>query len=113
MSYKTYSYEWLSGKELKARFPQFHTDDNYVAVYQKDGGLVDAAMANAVHVQLARGNGASFIEKCPVLRIARCDNGNVKVRAFQILTYKFLSYLLFQKIFVWLYSLHHARKCSI
>ncbi|KAL4223361.1 hypothetical protein ACF0H5_016831 [Mactra antiquata] len=79
MSSHNIPYEWLKGVELKERFPQFNTDDSYVGVYQKDGGLVDAAMSNAVHVQLARGNGASFIENCPVLRLARSDDGKIKV----------------------------------
>ncbi|XP_053376207.1 monomeric sarcosine oxidase-like [Mercenaria mercenaria] len=71
--------EWLSGSQLRDRYPQFTTDDNYVAVYQKDGGLVDAAMTNAVHIQLARGNGASVVENCAVLRLTRNKTGNVAI----------------------------------
>jgi sarcosine oxidase len=74
-----FRYEWLSGSQLRARYPQFTTDDKYVAVYQKDGGLVDAAMTNAVHIQLARGNGASVVENCPVLNLARNENGTITV----------------------------------
>ncbi|XP_060579149.1 monomeric sarcosine oxidase-like [Ruditapes philippinarum] len=72
-------YEWLSGRQLRARYPQFTTDDKYVAVYQKDGGLVDAAMTNAVHIQLARGKGASVVENCPVLNLARNENGTITI----------------------------------
>ncbi|WAR01568.1 MSOX-like protein [Mya arenaria] len=68
-------YQWLSGTQLHDRYPQFQTDEKYVAVYQKDGGLVDAATGNAVHVQLARGRGASVIENCPVLRLTRNKDG--------------------------------------
>ncbi|XP_052798499.1 monomeric sarcosine oxidase-like [Mya arenaria] len=72
-------YQWLSGTQLHDRYPQFQTDEKYVAVYQKDGGLVDAATGNAVHVQLARGRGASVIENCPVLRLTRNKDGLIKV----------------------------------
>lgn len=72
-------YEWLNGSQLRERYPQFTTDDSYVAVYQKDGGLVDAAMTNAVHIQLARGNGASVVENCPVLKLTRNENGNIMI----------------------------------
>ena len=40
-----------------------------LALYQPDGGLVDAAMGNAVHIQLARSHGATVIENCKVTRI--------------------------------------------
>ncbi|XP_045189446.1 monomeric sarcosine oxidase-like [Mercenaria mercenaria] len=72
-------YQWLPGSKLKQRFPQFNTGDNHVAVYEEDGGLVDAAMANAVHIQLARGNGASVIDHCPVLRLTKNDSGHITV----------------------------------
>ncbi|KAK3602045.1 hypothetical protein CHS0354_021139 [Potamilus streckersoni] len=71
--------EWMTGSQLHRKFPQFTTDDRYVAVYQKDGGLVDAAVGNAVHVQLARGNGAAILENCAVLRIDRDKTGTVCV----------------------------------
>ncbi|XP_052228871.1 monomeric sarcosine oxidase-like [Dreissena polymorpha] len=72
-------YEWLSGKQLNKKFPQFTTDDKYVAVYQADGGLVDAAAAKAAHVQLARGRGAAVMERCSVLRLLKNDDGTMRV----------------------------------
>lgn len=72
-------YEWLTGSQLHQKFPQFETDDSYVAVYQKDGGLVDAARANAVHIQLARGIGAKIIENCAVTGLSKDKQGNITV----------------------------------
>jgi hypothetical protein len=44
----------LSGEEVRKRFPQFNLTDADHAVYQADGGLVDARKGNAVHIALAR-----------------------------------------------------------
>lgn len=59
-------YQRLTGSELHAKFPQFETSDEYTAIYEPMAGLVDAAMGNAVHVQLARSHGATVIENCQV-----------------------------------------------
>ncbi|KAL3852207.1 hypothetical protein ACJMK2_015879 [Sinanodonta woodiana] len=79
MKKENIDYEWLTGSQLRQRFPQFTTDDRYIALYQKDGGLVDAALCNAVHTQLARGNGATIIENCPVTRLEKDQQGNICV----------------------------------
>jgi len=60
---------------LHQKFPQFETDDSYVGLYQPEAGLIDAALANSVHIQLARGNGANIIDNCSVLRIDKSANG--------------------------------------
>ncbi|GFR80074.1 monomeric sarcosine oxidase [Elysia marginata] len=49
------------------------------ALYQKDGGLVDAAAGNSLHVQLAQGRGAKVIDNCPVNRLARASTGHLEV----------------------------------
>ncbi|XP_067651411.1 monomeric sarcosine oxidase-like [Haliotis asinina] len=72
-------YDRLSNKQLMARYPQFTVGPDVVALYQEQGGLVDAAMGNAVHIQLARGNGATILENCPATRLTRAKNGNVIV----------------------------------
>ncbi|KAK7477452.1 hypothetical protein BaRGS_00031276 [Batillaria attramentaria] len=59
-------FERLTAEQLKARFPQFTPAPNTVALFEKEAGLVDAALGNATHVQLARGNGAVVIDRCPV-----------------------------------------------
>ncbi|MGF1472836.1 MAG: N-methyl-L-tryptophan oxidase [Rubrobacteraceae bacterium] len=66
MAHAGIAHDVLSGPEVMERFPQFSLDENVRAVYQEDAGLVDAAMANATHVALARGRGATVVEEAPV-----------------------------------------------
>ncbi|KAJ8302668.1 hypothetical protein KUTeg_019064 [Tegillarca granosa] len=80
MSNCNISYEVLNGTELHKRFPQFATDDSHIAVYDKDGGLVNSGLGIAVHTQLARAHGATIIENCPVQRIERASDGSIKAR---------------------------------
>jgi hypothetical protein len=47
-------------------------------------GLVDAAMGNSVHVQLAYAHGATVIENCPVQRLEKMQDGWIKVNYFNI-----------------------------
>lgn len=79
MAANNIKYEKMSGSKLSKKFPQFTTDDSYVAIYQEDAGLVDAALGNAVHIQLARSHGATVIDNCPVLKIDRMSDGQIKV----------------------------------
>jgi sarcosine oxidase len=74
-------HETLSAQEVMYRYPQFRLDEDVRGVYQADGGLVDAARANAVHVNLARARGASILENAPVrdVRPLGSDEG-VEVR---------------------------------
>ncbi|OWF45099.1 Monomeric sarcosine oxidase [Mizuhopecten yessoensis] len=72
-------YERMKGSALRERFPQFEMDDSYDVMYDPETGLVDAAMANAVHIQLARGRGARIIENCPVKGVERATDGHIKV----------------------------------
>ena len=51
------------------RFPQWRVDGSTEALFQKDGGLVDAALANSTHVQLAQARGADVIEECSVISL--------------------------------------------
>ena len=75
LQYAGIAYEDLSASEVMERFPQFHLEDNVRAVYQEDAGLVDARKANAVHVALARGNGATVLERAPVREIRAAVDG--------------------------------------
>ena len=59
-------FEHLCAHELMKRWPQFHLRGHEEAIYQKDSGIVDAARANAVHVALARANGADLLSETPV-----------------------------------------------
>ena len=74
-------FEYLTPAQLRERFPQFTPSDDIVALYQKDGGLVDAALGNAALVQMARGHGAVVIDNCPVLNIETTKDGHSLVRA--------------------------------
>ena len=66
----TCSYERLEAPEIRRRFPQFTGPDNLTALYQADGGIVTANLANAVHVQLARAHGATIVENTAVTSIS-------------------------------------------
>ncbi|XP_077861768.1 monomeric sarcosine oxidase-like [Saccoglossus kowalevskii] len=68
-------YELLNGNEIRQRFPQFQTDSNVIGLYDKNSGLVDAAMANATHIQLARKHGATIRENCKVEKIEKDKDG--------------------------------------
>lgn len=72
----------MDSNQLRKRFPQFSGPkvEGLVALFQKEGGLVDAASANAVHIQLARGRGATVMDETPVLRIDTNADGSALVR---------------------------------
>ena len=65
---------------MKERFPQFTPDEDILTLYQKDGGLVDAALGNSTHVQLAQGYGADVMDNCPVLKLEATKDGHTLVR---------------------------------
>jgi sarcosine oxidase len=69
MANQNIPFERLDAPEIRRRFPQFRVPDNLTALYQADGGVVSAALANAVHVQLSRSHGATVIEECAVTNI--------------------------------------------
>lgn len=71
-------YESLTARELMHRWPQFRVPDSVHALYQADGGLVDARKANAAHIVLARAHGATIRENAPV-RAIRPDGENYAV----------------------------------
>jgi sarcosine oxidase len=63
------AHEVLEGAEIRHRWPQWEVPDAVQAVYQEQGGLVDARKANATHVALARARGARLLEETPVLEL--------------------------------------------
>ncbi|ESO99006.1 hypothetical protein LOTGIDRAFT_142356 [Lottia gigantea] len=73
-------YEKLNAEQLEKKFPQFKVDKDVVSLYQPEAGLVDAALANSVHQQLARGYGASFLTNCSVVRVHRKNNGRLLIK---------------------------------
>ena len=58
---------------------QFTAGPKMQALLQKDGGLVDAAAGNSLHVQLAQGRGTKVIDNCPVNRLSRAPSGLLEV----------------------------------
>lgn len=64
-----FDYELLDADTLMERWPQFHLKGSERAIHQEESGIVDAGKANAVHVALARSNGARVLEETPVRAI--------------------------------------------
>ena len=75
----SFSAEFLTGAEIRKRFPQWTVGDDVIGVYVPEGGFVDAALANSTHVQLARGYGASVIDECPVQKLQPTKDGQTIV----------------------------------
>ncbi len=71
----TIPYERFGGAELRRRFPQFAADDEADVLFDPAAGLVDAAKGNAVHTALARGRGATILDRCPVQAIHPFNGG--------------------------------------
>lgn len=74
-----YPFEKLNNQQLMAKYPQFTVGPEVAALFQKDAGLVDAALGNSCHIQLAQGNGAKVLDNCPVNRVARNKDGVLEV----------------------------------
>jgi sarcosine oxidase len=68
-------YERLSAPEVMRCWPQWHLPPGAEALYQAEGGLVDARKANAVHALLARDYGATLLERTPVRQITPIADG--------------------------------------
>ena len=71
-------FEVLAADEIRRRWPQFRISDETEAIYQKDGGLVRAAIANATHRRLAEEHGAVLCSEVSVTAI-RHVNGEFEV----------------------------------
>lgn len=65
----------MGAAEICARWPQFRLDPQTRGVYQAEGGLVDAARANAVHVALARARGVEIREHTTVQALEPSPGG--------------------------------------
>ena len=72
-------FEELSSRDLRERFPQFTLPEDARALYQEDGGLVDARKSIATHLALARGLGATVIDRCPVRALRPLGESSVEV----------------------------------
>ncbi|MGI8715994.1 MAG: N-methyl-L-tryptophan oxidase [Solirubrobacteraceae bacterium] len=66
-------WEDLSNDELRRRYPQWQIDDDTIAMYQEDTGLLDVRRATAAHVARARELGVTFLEHTPVTDLRSTD----------------------------------------
>jgi monomeric sarcosine oxidase len=73
-------YEILSPEEMRHRYPQFRLDDDQVAMYQADTGILRASRCVRAQVQLAEVRGAVVRAGMRVESIAAVGDG-VQVRA--------------------------------
>lgn len=68
-------YEYLTGEEIRKRFPQFHPDEGMHALYHPDTGYLRASRCVLAHTRLAQTLGATLIDQTPVTRILNSENG--------------------------------------
>ena len=68
------SREHLDAAEVRCRWPQWQIDDDVVALYQENGGLLDIRRANAVHRALARARGVEFLADTKVTGLVHHDS---------------------------------------
>jgi sarcosine oxidase len=83
MDRHTIPYERLLARDVMARWPQWRLPETAGALYQADGGLVDTRKAIATHVALARGRGATILERTPA-RALRVAGDLVEVKTAEI-----------------------------
>lgn len=72
-------HEVLDGAEIRRRYPQFTLPDDYMAVWQPDGGFVRPELANRLHLELAREQGAEVRFGTQVLGLEP-SGGGVRLR---------------------------------
>ncbi len=65
----------LDAAAIRRRYPQWRIDDDVVAMYQRDTGLVDIRRANAAHLARAREMGATVKPDTCVTEIGSTDSG--------------------------------------
>jgi monomeric sarcosine oxidase len=75
MSTHDVAFERLDAAELMRRFPQFTIDEDYQALHQADGGILDIRRACAVHLALARAHGATVVPHAGVHMVRATDEG--------------------------------------
>ena len=69
------AHEVLDAAEMRRRHPQFVLPDGYMAVWQPDGGFVRPELANRLHLELARQEGAEIRFRKQVLAIEPTGEG--------------------------------------
>ncbi|MET4061007.1 monomeric sarcosine oxidase [Arthrobacter sp. UYP6] len=59
-------YETLTAADIRARYPQWHIEENVSGIYQEDGGLLDIRRAVSAHTSLALAAGVEFLPRTKV-----------------------------------------------
>jgi monomeric sarcosine oxidase len=67
-------WEDLDASEVRSRFPQWRIEDDVVAMYQEDTGVLDVRRACAAHVARAREMGATFLPHTRVTELRSSDD---------------------------------------
>lgn len=73
-------YELLDAAEIRRRWPQWRIGDDVTGMFQVQGGLADPNRGNAAHRSLARANGATLLDRTPVLGLRDTGSGEIEVR---------------------------------
>jgi sarcosine oxidase len=72
-------FEHLEGDEIVRRWPQWRLSEEHHGLFQADGGLADPNRANAAHQRLARGHGATLLDRTPVTGLRDAGGGDLEV----------------------------------
>lgn len=72
-------YEVLTGAEVSERFPAYSIPERYRAVFQPNGGFLDAERCNVAHLRAAQNHGAEVHAREAVLDWNRTSTG-IRVR---------------------------------
>jgi monomeric sarcosine oxidase len=67
-------WEDLGNDDIRRRYPQWQIEDDTVAMYQEDTGLLDVRRATAAHVARARELGVTFLEHTAVTDLRSTDS---------------------------------------
>lgn len=70
--------DYLTAPQVTARFPGFRVPDSMVAVYEENGGVLDAEACVGAHLDMAMMRGAAVHHNEPVLRWS-AEGGGVRV----------------------------------
>lgn len=68
-------HEILHAEEIHKRFPQFHLDEDFIALYQADTGILSASRCVKAHVRLAEKHGATILPNTPILEVVAHAKG--------------------------------------
>ncbi|MBF8289913.1 MAG: Sarcosine oxidase [Chloroflexi bacterium] len=72
------AFERLDAAETMRRWPQWRLADDTSVIYQADSGVADPSRGNAAHRALAVANGATLLDRTPVVAIGE-DHGEYTV----------------------------------